>query len=53
MTLFLAQVPGVAQFAPVGMVVFLVVFAGVFTWVFRRNSRVVYDRLEKLPLEGD
>ena len=53
MSLFLAQVPGAASFAPLGLVLFLTVFTAAVIWVFRKDSRALYEKAERLPLEGD
>jgi len=35
----------------VGFLIFLVVFTGVLFWAFRPGSKIMYSKLEKLPLE--
>ncbi len=37
----------------VGLVVFLVLFAGVIVWVFRPGSRRIYDAGARLPFTDD
>lgn len=40
-------------FTCVGLVLFMLVFIGALFWVFRKESRSVYERLSHLPLETD
>lgn len=37
----------------IALVLFLGVFAGVLTWIFRRNSRPFYEKLSRAPLAAD
>ena len=37
----------------IGMILFLVTFALVVMWTFRKNSKNFYSKVDKLPLEDD
>lgn len=36
-----------------GLVLFVAVFMGALSWVYRPGSTQVYKKIERLPLEGD
>ncbi len=35
----------------IGMVLFLTVFIGMIIWVFRKNSKEIYQEMSQIPLE--
>ena len=37
----------------IGMILFLSVFLGMVIWVFRRNSKQIYNEMSQIPLEEE
>ena len=44
---------GLAGYAEVAMVLFLLAFAGILWWVFRPSHTAEYQRAARLPLDDD
>lgn len=40
-----------SDLAVIGMLIFFVLFGGVFLWTSRKSATQIYDRLSKIPLE--
>jgi cbb3-type cytochrome oxidase subunit 3 len=56
MSTMMKQITNLAQYSGLGVLVlslFFVVFAGVLFWVFRKNSKQIYDRIQNLPFDDE
>jgi len=42
---------GLEKFAEVGLVLFLVLFAGILIYTFRRRNKARFDRARRMPLD--